>query len=1169
MRRKLCVFLLLTLGISTYAQKVDVVKRDTIQKSKRMTRAAGSNAYEVSVPYYQCKSPEAAAFRKYGEYQVSEYTGSPNISVPLYTINYKDIQIPIVLTYDASGIKVEQEASWVGLGWNLMVGGCINYVAQGDVDPRQLVNTPEQWERFVSFGEGVTVASVVDEDSIYRYYFITYGPDKLYYDPYVIPGISRPSTGDIFFHLNENLLIDLYRGYGETDYFSVSFLGHSFLFVYDRYTNQYRIIGKSSDVYQIEDVNHCSYQNIDNAKWRITDGHGTQYFFIKGEQTTGKGYQGTYTSTWLLESIVTSEGTKVSFGYSGACRTPVGVTPYEMMTFDVSQWRTGGISYPESGYYSVPTSTNSVSTKYLSSITTPYETISFVLGNRDDITLGKRLDKIVVKSTIANDTIREYKLNYTYFTSSTVGGDLLTNKRGSASYTDKLGKRLKLVSVDETGGKVTLRTSFEYNNSQLPLKTSAAQDFWGYFNNQENYVNGRLTLLPTPKYIMSDNYLYMSDPVRQYKGANRYCDGTYMQAAILQKIIYPTKGYTKFVYEPHQFISDQKYPTATVMANPSYSNINYSLEDFGWDMDLGDDYDPHNYERMTLNQNTSGSIEINFYGDLLALRGNNAYVRIAPVSPTTGTTTYYTLSGEPTSSLTNKSSYVMTRSLSLNAGTYDITVFCPNIGSGNYLTASINLKNGAAINSIPYSTGGGLRIKRIENYDNNNALLDSVGYYYTNEQGRSTGMLLQPLRFLEKKEMVVVFNEGSASDRFQILSIKSRQSAMPAFAAAISGGVVGYSSVTKKVFDARGNNLSTIASTYRNSEPEDFWGRYFYYREADNGELLSQVVKGADGNTLKMTQNTYDSSVSTFGHILLKELTRIDVDPTGQSAYPYRYYFYHFPFRYTWHKLTKTTTTTYDGSKTQVSTTSYVYNSTNHQVKKETSNSSEGISYVTEYKYPCDFPSTSPYNQMCNSTYFMQYPVIEQSLSAIDGGQTKLVRKRRDNYSTYTNKYRDTNSNGKVFLPSSTSFSLSGGSLESRLSYVYNDKCDRISITKDNTEKVTYLWAYNYMYPVAEIKGATYSDLTSWGLTSSINSLATKTTTADVSSLLATIRSSLASRPVLMTSYTYDPSVGITGMTAPNGTKSTYTYDTFGRLSTVKNHNGTTVQSYSYNYKNN
>lgn len=80
------------------------------------------------------RTPEASAFMKYGEESVSEYTGTADISVPLYTIKCKDIEIPITLQYDASGIKVEQEASWVGLGWNLMVGGCINYVCAGGHD---------------------------------------------------------------------------------------------------------------------------------------------------------------------------------------------------------------------------------------------------------------------------------------------------------------------------------------------------------------------------------------------------------------------------------------------------------------------------------------------------------------------------------------------------------------------------------------------------------------------------------------------------------------------------------------------------------------------------------------------------------------------------------------------------------------------------------------------------------------------------------------------------------------------------------------------------------------------------------------------------------------------------------------------------------------------------
>ena len=50
------------------------------------------------------RTPEASAFKKYGEELVNEYTGTADISVPLYTIKCKDIEIPLVLRYDASGI---------------------------------------------------------------------------------------------------------------------------------------------------------------------------------------------------------------------------------------------------------------------------------------------------------------------------------------------------------------------------------------------------------------------------------------------------------------------------------------------------------------------------------------------------------------------------------------------------------------------------------------------------------------------------------------------------------------------------------------------------------------------------------------------------------------------------------------------------------------------------------------------------------------------------------------------------------------------------------------------------------------------------------------------------------------------------------------------------------
>ena len=56
---------------------------------------------------------------EFGSIVASTYNGTANIEVPIFTIPYEDVAIPIKLTYDSGGAKVDQEASWVGLNWNL------------------------------------------------------------------------------------------------------------------------------------------------------------------------------------------------------------------------------------------------------------------------------------------------------------------------------------------------------------------------------------------------------------------------------------------------------------------------------------------------------------------------------------------------------------------------------------------------------------------------------------------------------------------------------------------------------------------------------------------------------------------------------------------------------------------------------------------------------------------------------------------------------------------------------------------------------------------------------------------------------------------------------------------------------------------------------------------
>lgn len=103
-------------------------------------------------------SPEASALAKYGNIPVSAYTGVPNISVPVYTIQAGDIKVPISLNYHASGIRVDEEASWVGLGWSLQANGVISRVIRGKDDLRRGLYFNTSNTLFPDFQNGKTPA---------------------------------------------------------------------------------------------------------------------------------------------------------------------------------------------------------------------------------------------------------------------------------------------------------------------------------------------------------------------------------------------------------------------------------------------------------------------------------------------------------------------------------------------------------------------------------------------------------------------------------------------------------------------------------------------------------------------------------------------------------------------------------------------------------------------------------------------------------------------------------------------------------------------------------------------------------------------------------------------------------------------------------------------------
>jgi len=133
----------------------------------------------------------------------------------------------------------------------------------------------------------------------------------------------------------------------------------------------------------------------------------------------------------------------------------------------------------------------------------------------------------------------------------------------------------------------------------------------------------------------------------------------------------------------------------------------------------------------------------------------------------------------------------------------------------------------------------------------------------------------------------------------------------------------------------------------------------------------------------------------------------------------------------------------------------------------------------------------------------------------------------------------------------------------------YDSKSNILQFTTRAGITNCYLWSYNYQYPIAEIKNATYADV--------VNALsgqavadriagATEPAASDLM-LINNLRTNANFKTSLITTYTYKPLVGILTMTDPRGVVTKYDYDSFGRLSKVTRDNKV-IETYDYHYVN-
>jgi len=86
-------------------------------------------------------SPTVSALISKNDLNVNEQNGTVNFSIPLESVRGSELEIPISMNYHSSGLKLEEVASWVGLGWSLSASYSISRTKIGDADEVGFIGT--------------------------------------------------------------------------------------------------------------------------------------------------------------------------------------------------------------------------------------------------------------------------------------------------------------------------------------------------------------------------------------------------------------------------------------------------------------------------------------------------------------------------------------------------------------------------------------------------------------------------------------------------------------------------------------------------------------------------------------------------------------------------------------------------------------------------------------------------------------------------------------------------------------------------------------------------------------------------------------------------------------------------------------------------------------------
>jgi hypothetical protein len=242
----------------------------------------------------------------------------------------------------------------------------------------------------------------------------------------------------------------------------------------------------------------------------------------------------------------------------------------------------------------------------------------------------------------------------------------------------------------------------------------------------------------------------------------------------------------------------------------------------------------------------------------------------------------------------------------------------------------------------------------------------------------------------------------------------------------------------------------------------------------------------------------------------------------------------------------------------------YFYQSANGvNLSKVKNTNTDGKIIEATYQYAHEKGNQKLINANIVDTPLETSVLEKQNIS--DAG--KLVSKSEVKYDNLTNIYPST----------ALSYDLQNGTPSIDVTYdQYDSKGNLQQYTTKDGISTTIIWGYNQTQPIAKIEGAKLSDLQQSMIDNIVNASNTDASAApsnDETALLSVLdsfRNNSALSGYQITTYTYDPLIGVRSITPPSGIREVYLYDTANRLKEIResNQTGKLLKEFKYNYKN-